>query len=197
MLEHFFGSRTRVKLLNLFFREPEKAFYVRELARMVEVQLNAVRRELANLEKMGVVGPVTLASGGEVRGTERSKFYQLKQDFVLLDELQTFLNKSQLLEQKVYLDRIKNQGGMISLLILSGLFVHNDKSPTDMLLVGNIKTDMIDEVLAEFEKSLDRSIRYTVMDDKEFMDRKDLGDVFLYSILDNRHIKVVDNLKNR
>lgn len=197
MLEHFFGSRTRVKLLNLFFREPEKAFYVRELARMVEVQLNAVRRELANLEKMGVVGPVTLASGGEVRGTERSKLYQLKQDFVLLDELQTFLNKSQLLEQKVYLDRIKNQGGMISLLILSGLFVHNDKSPTDMLLVGNIKTDMIDEVLAEFEKSLDRSIRYTVMDDKEFMDRKDLGDVFLYSILDNRHIKVVDNLKNR
>lgn len=195
MLEHFFGSRTRVKLLNLFFREPEKAFYVRELARMVQVQLNAVRRELANLEKMGVIGPVALVAGQEVRGTERSKFYQLKQDFLLLEELQTFLNKSQLLEQKAYLDRIKNHGGMINLLILSGLFVHNDKAPTDMLLVGNIKTDLVDEVLEEFEKSLEQPIRYTVMDDREFRDRKDLGDVFLYSILDNRHIKVVGSLR--
>jgi hypothetical protein len=195
MLEHFFGSRTRVKLLNLFFREPNKAFFVRELARMIQVQLNAVRRELANLEKMGVIGLVILAPGGEVRGTERSKFYQLRQDFLLLEELQTFLNKSQLLEQKAYLDRIKNQGGVIGLLILTGLFVHNDKAPTDMLLVGNIKTDAIDEVLRDFEKSLEQPIRYTVMDEKEFCDRKDLGDVFVYSILDNRHIKVVDNLK--
>lgn len=195
MLEHFFGSRTRVKLLNLFFREPDKAFFVRELARMIQVQLNAVRRELANLEKMGVIGLVILAPGGEVRGTERSKFYQLKQDFLLLEELRTFLNKSQLLEQKVYLDRIKNQGGVIGLLVLSGLFVHNDKAPTDMLLVGNVKTEAIDEVLRDFEKSLEQPIRYTVMDEKEFSDRKDLGDVFLYSILDNRHIKVVDNLK--
>lgn len=196
MLEHFFGSRTRVKLLNLFFREPEKAFYVRELARMVETQLNAVRRELLNLEKMGVIGTTTpVMTGSERRGTERSKFYQLKKDFILLEELQTFLNKSQLLEQKVYLDRLKNQGGMISLLLLTGLFVHNDKAPTDMLLVGNIKTASVEEILSEFEKSLEQPIRFTVMDDKEFIDRKDLGDIFLYSILDNRHIKVVDNFK--
>lgn len=195
MIEHFFGSRTRVKLLNLFFSQPEKSFYVRELARMIQVQLNAVRRELANLEKMGVIGPVAPAMGGEVRGTERSKFYQLKKDFLLLEELQTFLNKSQLLEQKTYLDRIRNHGGMITLLVLSGLFVHDAKSPTDMLLVGNIKTDMLDQVISEFEKALEQPIRYTVMDDKEFSDRKDLGDVFLFSILDNKHIKVVDNVK--
>jgi DNA-binding transcriptional regulator YhcF (GntR family) len=195
MLEHFFGSRTRVKLLNLFFSEPDKSFYVRELARRIQVQLNAVRRELANLEKIGVIGKVDLIQSKEIRGTERSKFYQLKSDFILLEELQTFLNKSQLLEQKVYLDRIKNHGGMITLLVLTGFFVHNDKAPTDMLLVGNIKVDLIDEVLRDFEKFLDQPIRYTVMNDKEFTDRKDLGDVFLYSILDERHIKVVNTLK--
>jgi hypothetical protein len=64
-----------------------------------------------------------------------------------------------------------------------------------MLLVGNIKVDLIDEVLRDFEKFLDQPIRYTVMNDKEFTDRKDLGDVFLYSILDERHIKVVNTLK--
>ena len=53
--EKLFGSKTRAKLLRLFFENPEKSFYVREMTRVLDEQLNSVRRELLNLENIGVI----------------------------------------------------------------------------------------------------------------------------------------------
>ena len=50
MLEQLLVQRPG-KAFAHFFHSPERAFYVRELARLVEGQLNAIRRELANLER--------------------------------------------------------------------------------------------------------------------------------------------------
>ena len=53
--EKLFGSKTRAKLLQLFFESPEKSFYVREMTRVIDEQINSVRRELNNLEGIGVI----------------------------------------------------------------------------------------------------------------------------------------------
>jgi Fic family protein len=55
MLEHLFTSRTRVKLLQLFLLRPEREVHVREICRITGVNINAVRRELANLEEIGLL----------------------------------------------------------------------------------------------------------------------------------------------
>ncbi len=54
-IEKLFGSKTRAKLLKLFFESPEKSFYVREMTRVIDEQINSVRRELSNLESIGVI----------------------------------------------------------------------------------------------------------------------------------------------
>jgi DeoR/GlpR family transcriptional regulator of sugar metabolism len=54
-LERLFTSRSRVKLLELFLLQPEREVHVREICRITEVNINAVRRELANLEEMGLL----------------------------------------------------------------------------------------------------------------------------------------------
>ena len=51
--EKLFGSKTRAKLLDLFFANTNKSFYVREITRLIEEQINSVRRELMNLEGIG------------------------------------------------------------------------------------------------------------------------------------------------
>lgn len=56
--EHLFGSKTRVKLLSLFYNNPERPFYVREITRKVNEQINSVRRELQNLLNIGIVKSV-------------------------------------------------------------------------------------------------------------------------------------------
>src|SRR3989338_6876526 len=98
MLEQLFGSKTRVKLLHVFFHSPERPFYVRELARLAESQLNAVRRELSNLEKVGLIMPVAIdkVEVPEGVGTGRSKYYKLDQACLLYPEMKSLLFKAQM-----------------------------------------------------------------------------------------------------
>ena len=55
MVEQLFGSKTRVKLLRLFYSNPNRSFYVREITRKIDEQINSVRRELANLLNIGII----------------------------------------------------------------------------------------------------------------------------------------------
>ncbi len=71
-IEALFGSKTRVKLLNLFLNNPEKTFYVREITRLIDEQVNSVRRELRNLEDIKAVNSAT---------EDRKLFYGINQRF--------------------------------------------------------------------------------------------------------------------
>ncbi|OGH84110.1 MAG: hypothetical protein A2261_00585 [Candidatus Magasanikbacteria bacterium RIFOXYA2_FULL_44_8] len=193
MLEHLFGSKTRVKLLQILFRHPERILYVRELARLVNVQMNAVRRELANLETIGIIVQVEAKNASEGTGTERSKYYKLNQACLMYHELKALLVKSQILEEQELVHRIKEKSGQIDLLLLTGVFTNIDDSGTDMLLVGNIKTGTLEKIIKEYEANSSTSIRYTVMDKKEFVERREIGDKFLYHVLESKHVMVVDN----
>ena len=55
MLERLFTSRTRVKLLQLLLLHPEREIHIREICRITGLNINAVRRELANLEELGLL----------------------------------------------------------------------------------------------------------------------------------------------
>src|SRR5438128_7349184 len=59
MVEQLFGSKTRVKLLQLFYSNPNRSFYVREITRKIDEQINSVRRELANLLSIGIIASET------------------------------------------------------------------------------------------------------------------------------------------
>lgn len=59
-LTKLFGSRSRVKLLEKFVIEDvvshsKTGFFIRELCRDLDEQINAVRRELINLENLGLL----------------------------------------------------------------------------------------------------------------------------------------------
>src|SRR3954469_19698913 len=72
MIEQLFGSKTRVKLLQLFYSNPNRAFYVREITRKIDEQINSVRRELSNLLSIGIItsGP-----------TQNRLYYEVNQDY--------------------------------------------------------------------------------------------------------------------
>jgi hypothetical protein len=55
MIDALFGSKTRVKLLHLFLNNPDKSFYVREITRLIDEQINSVRRELSNMLSVGII----------------------------------------------------------------------------------------------------------------------------------------------
>jgi DNA-binding transcriptional ArsR family regulator len=195
MLEYLFGSKTRLKLLRTFFRDPEKSYYVRELTRLLEVQINAVRRELEILLMAELISEVK--SSGESKGfagEKMRKYYRLNQASLLYPELHALILKAQVLGEQVFAQEVKEKAGKLALLILAGRFVNERRAPSDLLLVGDVKEGSVDRVVAKYEKEFGFEIRYTVMTEKEFFDRRHIMDKFLYSLFEGEHVKVVNTL---
>jgi hypothetical protein len=100
--------------------------------------------------------------------------------------------RAQVLEEQKLIELLKKKAGDIKLMLLSGVFTDFSESPTDILIVGNIKPLATAKLIREFEKIIGKPIRYTVMDEKEFSERHEIGDKFLYTIFEARHLKAVD-----
>ena len=195
MLEHFFGSRTRLKLLKVFFRSPERSFYVRELARTINTQLNAVRREISNLQKLKIIKQIEAPENNlDDPGTGRSKYYQVDELSPLFAELRALLTKSEVLEEQQLIEEIKQKGGKLKLFLLTGIFTGEKDASTDILIVGKLKGTTLAKLIKRYENDLGKTVRYTFMSEDEFKDRRHIGDRFLFAILEAKHVFVVNEM---
>ena len=183
MLKDLFISKTRIKLLQVFLSNPGRIFYVRELVRAVEEQINAVRAELARMEKASMVT-------SEMRANRR--FYGFRKDYIFYDELSRLVAKSKGLGGDIIKERIKL--GKIRFASLSGnLIKRRPVGPTDvdLLVVGNVVLPQLAQLVKSNEDSVGREINYTVMTEEEFTFRKRRGDPFLRNILEKPKVLLV------
>lgn len=184
MIEHLFGSRTRIKLLRLFLTNPEKSYFVREITRLVNERINSVRRELANLERVDLV---------EATGVRQKKYFKANQDCLLFPELKALILKSQVtVEQKFAQDLVAI--GNIKYMVFTGKFTGVKDASTDILIVGKVNRSRLKALVRRFEKEFNKDINYTVMTSQEFVYRRNLTDRFLYDILENKKIVMIDKL---
>lgn len=182
-LEQIFGSKTRFTLLKLLCRNPEKEYFLRELARLLNSQLNSVRREVANLESVGIVHETTTTD-------PKKKFYKLNTNFVLIKEISSLITKSELLAEKNLVGHIKEMGN-IDLCILTGALL-GVESPCDILLVGRVAKEELARLIKKFEIELDKAIAYTILTPDEYKQRKALTDKFLFSVLESKKMVPID-----
>ena len=84
MLKELFSSNTRVKLLTLFLSNPDEEYFIRELTRKLDEQINSIRRELNNLKKVGML---------KSRSKFRKKYFSINPDFLILEELSVIIHK--------------------------------------------------------------------------------------------------------
>ncbi|MBP9732232.1 MAG: hypothetical protein KBD29_02115 [Candidatus Magasanikbacteria bacterium] len=196
MLEHLFGSKTRVKTLKLLYRRPDRPFFVRELSREIGVQINAVRRELELLLRLGIILEKTDTKPADVEkaGVTLRKYYQLNPESLLYTELQALLIKETVIEQKQFIDDLSTKIGDIKLLILTGAFTHDIKVETDLLIIGVVKLRALSKLIEHYQHEMGFDIRYTIMTEDEFIDRRYVMDKFLFSIFEAEHVKVIDQI---
>lgn len=190
MIEHLFGSKTRVKLLRLFARDSSRAFFVRELTRILGVHLNAVRRELSHLKALGIIE----IDEGDGKREKRKKFVRLNPHSIIWDELRSLMAKSELLGREKLTRDIERLGG-VEYLLLTGIFTGDAEAQTDMLCVGKIDKDELVALMRKFEREFGREIRYTSMTRQEFTYRRNVADKFLSDLLSRKHLVVVDALQ--
>ncbi|MFA6131391.1 MAG: hypothetical protein WC730_03985 [Patescibacteria group bacterium] len=198
-LEQLFGSTTRVRLLRLLLEHPERSFYVRELTRRIDAQLNSVRRELQNLIDIGIFleveGSILPNEKKQVqeKSADKKKYYKADTSFAFYEELRGIMKKSSVLMHKQLVHDLKEHG-RLDLLLLTGQFIDETSVPTDVLVVGTIDVKKLQKAVEDFEKQIGHEVNYTYMPREEFVYRKEVKDRFLSSILQAEHVLLVNDI---
>jgi hypothetical protein len=194
MVEQLFGSKTRVKLLQLFYGNPNRAFYVREITRKIDEQINSVRRELSNLLSIGIISS---------ENTNNKLFYEVNQSFEYYTPLSVIFGPK---EPGAVPSDSQSSGdqsqlkalGRVDLAVLTGKFTRDERSGVDLLIVGDINNSQVTKYVEELEKKEGQEVRYVVMTAKDFAYRKKINDRFLANVFDAKKQVLADknNLLN-
>ena len=174
MVEQLFGSKTRVKLLQLFYSNPNRSFYVREITRQIDEQINSVRRELSNLLSIGIISS---------EDTKNKLYYEVNQQYEYYAPLaQIFGAPSGVVSTG---DDVEEGGnplkvlGHVELAFMTGRFTRDERSGADFVIVGDINQTQLAKYVAELEKKEDKEVRYVAMPREEFEYRRQVNDIFI------------------
>lgn len=190
MIEQLFGSKTRVKLLQLFMRNPNRAFYVREITRKIDEQINSVRRELANLLKIGIISS---------EESDNKLYYEVNQKYDHYAALRSiFTNKKALKSSEAKLPDNGIVGklrdlGSVELAILSGRFTRDPRAGVDMLIVGDVNRTKLNKLAMEIEEEEGHEIDYAVITPEDYDYRIGVKDRFLSNVVSAKKTVIIDN----
>lgn len=174
-MEELFVSKVRVKMLELFLSISDQLLHVREIVRRVGEEINAVRRELARMEKFGMVS-------SEWRANRR--LYRFRKDYDFYPQLLEMVIKSTGLGGAIIKNRIKL--GRIKFAMMATRFARSEVSGTDdvdLLIVGQIVQPELAALVADEQVKREREINYSFMDEAEFQFRVRRRDPFILKVL--------------
>jgi len=196
MIDALFGSKTRVKLLHLFLNNPGQSFYVREITRKIDEQINSVRRELSNMLEVGVITNDS---------SDNKLYYQVDQRYTYYLPLKAIFGDASIgaknnlsapedVSSEGYVSIMRNIVGL-RLVIFAGVLVRGSVTDVDIVFVGNMATPKVKSLIKSIEKGEGREINYSVLSYDEFYYRLSIHDRFITEILNNKHSVVIDKDK--
>jgi len=183
MLQNIIPSKTRRKILALFFQNINESFHLRKVAREVDEEINAVKRELDILEAEGLL-----------RKEKRLNkvIYSLNSKYFFYDEFLRIFTKRCNLIQLIMKNFSKI--GKLRYIVLSHKFAKRQKVSEGgvyLLLIGTVVLPEVTKIIAEEEKNYGSEINYTVMTEEEFNFRKKNNDPFIWSFLKQPKIMII------
>lgn len=190
MIEALFGSKTRVKLLHLFLNNPGRAFYVREITRKIDEQINSVRRELANMLSVGIIQSETSNNRLYYEVNQNYQYYPPLRD-IFSDSTDTSKAVAEAANANDWSKRLKKLGD-VRLVIFAGSLVKGSNSEVDVFIVGNVVKTQTKNFVKELEEEERQSLNFTVMEYDEFNYRLSIRDKFVRSVLDAKHTIIYD-----
>jgi len=203
VIEQLFGSKTRVKLLQLFFANPNRSFYVREITRKIDEQINSVRRELANLLSIGIIGS---------DANNNRLYYEVNQKYEYYTPLgmifgglpQTAAVKAKADSKSLPKEKAApapaqpvadvppehplakglRTCGHVDLALLTGQFTRDETADIDLLIVGDVNSSKMAKFVEELEQTENKEIRYAIMTPADYKYRLQINDRFISKVLE-------------
>ncbi len=200
ILGKLFGSSARVRLMRLFLMNTEEVFDRAEIGKRSKISGETLRRELRLFEEIGLVRSRTIVKmtpkkKGKNDTLVKKKVlgYGLSVAFPYLAPLKSLVTEIALGKEDVA-GRFKNCGQM-KLIIVAGVFIDEQDSRVDILIVGDkLKKPVIEGVLRRLEAELGKELTYGVMETPDFEYRFGIYDKFIRDVIDYPHLVVLNKL---
>lgn len=172
--------------MSLFTTGVKRPYFVREIARTIDERLNAVRRELEILVKVGML---------TTYDEKRRKYYVVNEEFILLDELASIMQKVGPGIEDVLFKNLRSLGD-IEYACVAGYFTGTTESPVDLFIIGSVDEKKLEYFVKKIELQVNREIVYTPMTHEEYLYRRNFSDMFLRQIFANPHKELINNLSS-
>lgn len=183
MLTTLFSSRVRSKIITTLFMSPGVGYHALELAQRLGESYGAVWKELARLEKSGILT-------SEHRGN--SKVYQVNPGCPIAPELRQIVLKTEGVG-KVIRDKLTGLGEVKAAFIF-GSYASGEadaKSDLDLMLIGNAELPQFSALISQLEKELNCPINYVIYSEDDWKARVENGDPFVHNVLQSAKVMLI------
>lgn len=181
-LDQLFESSIKVKLLKLFFRNPEELFPLKNIFKKIKGDKSVARKEFKKLEKLGII----LKKKGAI--------CHANTHFEFFNELKNLILKPAVVPKNEIIEKVKRLGN-IKLLVLSGIFVENESSKADLLVVGDkINQNKMSNFIKDLEIEAGKELKCVAMTTNEFIYRYDMYDRFVRDLIENKNEILIKKL---
>jgi len=180
---HITKSKLREELLALYFTNPDKKYYLRELERILKFSVGNIRRELIKLESTGLF--LSESKGNLV-------YYYLNQSYPLFEELKSIIFKTS--GAPKMLQNFLEKFNGISHAFIYGSFAKGEEkedSDIDLLIIGEVNEDKLIEMISKLERKLQREINYAIYEKENFSKKKKEDNSFILDILKEKKIFLI------
>lgn len=185
ILEKLFGSQARVRLLRVFYLNPEKVLSKKEITKMSRVSSRAVGKEIKLLSFLGF-----LKKSGK-------KGFVLSENFPLFAALRALIIGAFPRLREDILNFFKKYR-KIKLVSVGGVFMDSASvdALTDLLIVGNgVKRSVLEKFIKKLEPDAGKEINWTILSLTEFNDRVAMHDKFLRDFFDSPNECLINKIE--
>jgi len=180
MLKNIFISKVRVAILKTYLTDFNASFHVRGLVRELNEEINAVRRELINLEEAGIL---------RSRKEGNKLVYRVDPTCPILWELRSMFFKEAPIGQA--LTKLTKEIEGIKVIILTESYInqkYENKTDVDLLFIGDMKIRELSSAISEIEKAMEREIRFSAIKLEDYHFARKKKEPFLMNILEKDKI---------
>ena len=181
MLKSLFSSSIRADALSLLLNSPDEQFYIREIAELLRKNPSGVKRELDNLEKMGIVMSEKVAN---------LKYFRANKNSPLFSELKNLITKS--LGLPGALKAVLRASGAKTAFLYGSYAEGDDVNTVDLFVIGALSS--LTKELKDIERRFDRKINCALIDEDEYKKKKKKGDANLKRLLSGKRITLIGRL---
>jgi len=201
ILSRLLGGSARVKLMRLFLFHPEDAYEPKDAAHMARLKPETARRELQHLYKLGLIKQKQVTRESKSKTTKQGKPAKRRTNAWVLDDTFPYLRslKNMLINTKPLrndeLLRRFQKAGKITFIAVSGVFLQDEDSRLDLLVVGDkLSEAKVRNLMKEIEAEVGKEMVYAAFKTEEFTYRMSIYDKLIRDVLDYDHEVVMDRI---